>query len=191
MTTGGGWQDQVGGLLPGVKLTRTAPGMMQVPVVQPLTLSPQRLQELDERMVLFYTGLPRLAKNVLKRVVDHFLARDAGTLEVLLRMRALAEELAPALEAGDWEQVGRAVDESWELNKRLEPTASNPDIERLFQAARPFIHGAKLAGAGGGGFMFALARSREDAERLSETLLRLQPAGRIVDAHLAQQGLTV
>src|SRR5204863_7727643 len=87
MTTGGGWQDQIGGLLPGIKLTRTEPGPDQSPEVTLLECPPDSLRELEARLVLFYTGVPRLARNVLQRVVDRSLAREPEAMAQLQRMR--------------------------------------------------------------------------------------------------------
>ena len=189
MTTGGGWQDQIGGLLPGIKLTETEPGREPVPTVTPVELSPEAHRALEEQMVLFYTGLPRLAKNVLQRVVDRYLARDPETIEILDRMPVLAREVADGMRAGDMRMVGHAFAQTWEWHKKLEPSSSNPDIDRVFDAAEPYIWGARLVGAGGGGFMVIIARSPEDAATLRELLPRVQSTGEIHEARLATRGL--
>jgi fucokinase len=152
-------------------------------------LSPDAQRALEEQMVLFYTGLPRLAKNVLQRVVDRYLARDPETIEILDRMPILAREVADGLRAGDMRMVGDAFSKTWEWHKKLEPSSSNPDIDRVFEAAEPYVWGARLVGAGGGGFMVIIARSREDAAELRELLPRVQPTGEIHEARVATQGL--
>jgi fucokinase len=191
MTTGGGWQDQIGGLLPGVKLTRTLPGVVQSPEVIQVPLSPERVRELEDRLVLFYTGVPRLARDVLQRVVDRYLAREPQAMAILRRMKELAVELAEALTEGDLSRVGVGMTESWELNRQLEPTSTNPDLDRLFAAITPHCSGAKMAGAGGGGFLVALARSSQAASRLRELLPACQPSGILYNASLAERGIEV
>lgn len=65
MSTGGGWQDQVGGLTGGVKYITSRPGMKQHLNVEYLKLDEQTKQELQERFALIYTGQRRLARNLL------------------------------------------------------------------------------------------------------------------------------
>src|SRR5205823_15017800 len=113
---------------------------------------------LEERMVLFYTGEPRLAKDVLQRVVGRYLVGSSATLQALEEMPELARQARSALTRGDWERLGSCLNRSWELNRQLEPTCTNENLDALFARIAPFVSGAKLAGAGGGGFLFALAR---------------------------------
>jgi fucokinase len=189
MTTGGGWQDQVGGLLPGFKLTQTGPGWDQTPSLFEVECAPEVRAELQARLVLFYTGLPRLARNVLQRVIDRYLAGEPVAIATLNRMRVLSHELREALVRGDLVQVGAGMTESWALNKRLEPTASNPEIEAIFAAAAPYVLGGKLAGAGGGGFAAFLTRSSQDAAELVTVLEKACPGGRCYPATISSSGL--
>ena len=69
MTTGGGWQDQAGGIFPGAKLLITGPGLRQRIRVQPVVWSEERQAEFCERMVLYNTGIQRMAKGLLRQVV--------------------------------------------------------------------------------------------------------------------------
>lgn len=78
MTSGGGWQDQVGGITPGVKLIRTQPGLEQIPRLQWSVFggAGQTSQVLQNRLLLYFTGQERLAKNILQNVVGRYLARE-------------------------------------------------------------------------------------------------------------------
>lgn len=62
MSTGGGWQDQVGGVTPGIKFITTKPGIDQKIQVEHVELESETLQELEERFALIYTGQRRLAE---------------------------------------------------------------------------------------------------------------------------------
>ena len=66
LTTGGGWQDQVGGLMGGVKLVTTPPGLPQRITVQPVHPAPAMAEAFGQRLLLVYTGQQRLAKNLLR-----------------------------------------------------------------------------------------------------------------------------
>ena len=80
LTTGGGWQDQVGGITPEVKISRTAPGLEQIPSVYWTRLDTSAQGPLCDRLLLYYTGMKRMAKNILQNVVGRYLARDPETL---------------------------------------------------------------------------------------------------------------
>jgi fucokinase len=158
LTTGGGWQDQVGGVFPGVKLTRSRPGYAQRVEIEPVAMSPRIRGELDDRIVVFDTGQRRLAKNLLRDIMGSWLRRDRRTVAILGDIKVLAEEGAEALSGGDFFQLGRILWRHWELNKQLDAGTSNPLIDSLMDSLRPHIEGAKLAGAGGGGFLLAVAK---------------------------------
>ncbi len=74
------------------------------------------------------------------------------------------------MQEGDWDYLGRLLDRHWELNQVLDPNTTNAPINALLTLVRPYVRGAKLAGAGGGGFMMLLARSQEAAEELQHLL---------------------
>ena len=74
MSTGGGWQDQVGGVTPGIKFITTKPGIDQKIQVEHVELESETLQELEERFALIYTGQRRLARNLLRDVVGNYIA---------------------------------------------------------------------------------------------------------------------
>jgi fucokinase len=166
MTTGGGWQDQVGGVYPGAKLTMTGPGPRQRLRVEPVACP----DAFSRRFVLYYTGIKRIAKNLLEQVVGRYLAREVQAVQVLHSIKTLAVEMAYAMRESDWEYLGGLLDRHWRLNQLLDPHTTNAPINALLDEVRPFISGAKLAGAGGGGYLMLLARSPEDADALRARL---------------------
>ena len=174
MTTGGGWQDQAGGIFPGAKLLVSGPGLRQRIRVQPVPWTPQRAAEFESRLVVYYTGIRRIARDLLRQVVGRYLARETSAVQVLHSIKTLAMEMSYALQEGEWERLGALLDRHWELNQVLDPNTTNAPIHRLLERVRPYIHGAKLAGAGGGGFLIMLARSPEAASELRR-FLQQQP----------------
>ena len=78
MSTGGGWQDQVGGVTPGIKFITTKPGIDQKIQVEHVELESETLQELEERFALIYTGQRRLARNLLRDVVGNYIGSRRG-----------------------------------------------------------------------------------------------------------------
>lgn len=189
MTTGGGWQDQAGGIFRGAKLISSGPGLHQRLRVQPVGWSLEKQAEFESLLVLYYTGIQRIARNLLQTVVGSYLARETATVEVLHSIKTLAMEMAYALQEGDWQYLGSLLDRHWELNKQLDPNTTNAPVNALLDQVRPYIWGAKLAGAGGGGFLMLLARSPEAARELTEQLQG--NSGTVCRWRLANDGLRI
>ncbi|MFP3905358.1 MAG: L-fucokinase, partial [Armatimonadota bacterium] len=158
VTTGGGWQDQVGAMTPGLKLITTEPAHQQIPDIQPVELPPDALEDLHDHLVLFNVGKRRLAKNILRTIMGRYLAGDATVRRILSEIQELAGQMQKAIERGDCQHLGRLMQRHWIANKTMDPHSTTPYIERLFDAAEPFISGGKLAGAGGGGFMIMVLK---------------------------------
>lgn len=192
MTTGGGWQDQAGGIFPGVKLVSSGPGLVQRLRVEPVGWTVARKTEFETLAVLYNTGIRRIAKDLLRQVVGSYLARETRTIEVLHSLKTLAMEMAYAMREGDWDHLGWLMNRHWELNQALDPHTTNAPISALLDAARPYIRGAKLAGAGGGGFLILLAKDAERAQRLREELARQGgPESKVCRWRIAGEGMRV
>ena len=192
MTTGGGWQDQAGGIFPGAKLLITGPGLRQRIRVQPVAWTRERQEEFSRRLVLYNTGIQRMAKDLLRQVVLRYLARETATIQVLHSIKTLAVEMSYALAEGDWQHLGELLDRHWQLNQILDPHTANAPINAILDRARPWIHGAKLAGAGGGGFLMLLARDEQAADALRQELGQGNAAGgEVVEFRIASDGLRV
>jgi len=175
LTTGGGWQDQVGGLVGGIKLVSTQPGLPQQIHVEPVRLSPETKVELASRLLLVYTGRQRLAKNLLRAVMGRWMARDPEMVWIQNEIARLAVAMRHALEMGDVAGLGELLAEHWVINQRMDPGCTNSFIGGLFEVMRPYIHGGKLAGAGGGGFAIVVARDIQAVQDLSSTLAARYP----------------
>jgi fucokinase len=193
MTTGGGWQDQAGGIFPGAKLAMTGPGLHQRIRIQPLLWTPERQAEFEDRVVLYYTGIQRVARDLLRQVVGRYLARETACVQVLHSIKTLAMEMVYAMQEGEWEYLGRLLNRHWELNKTLDPNTANAPINAILDAAEPFIHGAKLAGAGGGGFLILVSRSPQAAQELKEFLAAYDDdtGGSLYPWSIAKDGIRV
>ena len=192
MTTGGGWQDQAGGIFPGAKLLTTGPGLHQRIRVQPVPWSEEKRVDFCRHLVLYNTGIQRMAKDLLRQVVLRYLARETATIQVLHSIKTLAVEMSYAMVEGDWKYLGSLLNRHWQLNQLLDPNTANAPINALLDRARPFIHGAKLAGAGGGGFLMLLARDPDAAEALRCTLSKeTRGRGGVVSYSIAEQGMRI
>ncbi len=193
MTTGGGWQDQAGGIFPGAKLISSGPGLRQRLRVEPLAWSAARQEEFSQRFLLYYTGIRRMAKGLLTQVVGKYLAREVAAVQVLHSIKTLATEMAWAMRDGDWDYLGALLDRHWALNQILDPHTINAPIAAMLRRMRPHLAGAKLAGAGGGGFLLLLAKSPAEAAALRARLGAPSPEfpGELYDFGIASEGLRI
>lgn len=170
LTTGGGWQDQVGGLTGGIKLLTTRPGLPQQVQIEPVVLDPEVAAALAGRLVMVYTGQQRLAKDLLRAVMGRWMARDPEMVWIQAEIARLAVAMRDALVGNDLDAFGLLLGEHWALNKRMDPGCTNPFIDDLYRTIGPFVNGGKLAGAGGGGFVSAIARDCDAVSALSAEL---------------------
>lgn len=170
MGAGGGWQDQIGGLYPGIKYTASFPGIpLQLQVI-PLLASPQLILELQQRLLVVFTGQVRLANQVLLKVVTRYLQRDNLLISSIKRLTELAKIGREALMNCDIDELGEIMLEAWRLHQELDPFCSNEFVDRLFSFADPYCSGYKLVGAGGGGFALILAKDAACAKELRQSL---------------------
>jgi len=172
MSTAGGWQDQAGGITPGFKMLRTRAGADQTPRIQRLNVPSRALRELQERSLLYYTGQRRLAKNILQGVVRRYLSGEPAALRIIGDLKAAAEAMARDLVRGDINAFARGVLRNWELKKAIDPGSTNTRIEGILRTIESRLTGYELAGAGGGGFIFLVARSARDAKAVKRILGR-------------------
>jgi fucokinase len=193
LTTGGGWQDQAGGLTGGIKLLTSAPGLPQRVCLEPVEMADGTREELSRSLLLLYTGQQRLAKNILRAVMGRWLARDPAMVSILGDIAKLALGMRGALAGGDLDGLGTLLGDHWALNKRMDPGCTNPFIDDLFARVAPFIRGGKLAGAGGGGFALMLARSPEAVPLLRELVAAHYPGTSVALWHciVPDEGLRV
>jgi galactokinase/mevalonate kinase-like predicted kinase len=193
LTTGGGWQDQIGGAVGGAKIVTADPGLIPDARIHFLPADVLDPSINNGQTLLYYTGITRLAKDILGQVVGRYLDRDRKTLFTLNQIHSLARQVAEAMSRKDIRAFGKLVGAAWQLNKQLDPNSTNDEVERLFSRIQPYIFGAKLLGAGGGGFLLMVCKSAEDAGKV-RIMLDTKPANkraRFFNYDINQEGLVV
>ncbi len=193
LTTGGGWQDQFGGVLPGVKLLQTQPGFLQNPMVRWLPDAVYTQPEYRQCHLLYYTGITRTAKKILAEIVRRMFLNEHDQLLLLRRMKDHAIEMYEALQRQDFRQMGLLLRQNWQYNQQLD-SGTNPEaVRRLTTLVDDLCLGYKLPGAGGGGFLYMVAKDPEAAARIKQTLTAHadNPNARFVDMLLSTTGLQV
>ena len=170
MSTGGGWQDQVGGLMPGIKLISTDPGMEQRIDAWQVEVPKEAMEELQERFALIYTGQRRLARNLLRDVVGSYIGARPEAVSALEEMKRTASLMAFYLQRGEIDEFAELLNSHWELSKKLDAGSTNRCIDQIFMACEDLISARFIAGAGGGGFLMVLLKKGVTKAMLHERL---------------------
>lgn len=191
--TGGGWQDQAGGIFGGIKLIETGPGLAQKPALRWL---PEHLfgQAYANRLILlYYTGLTRLAKNILQEIVRGIFLNSPAHLQTIAEIGHNALRTADALQRCDYAALQAAIDRSWQLNQQLDSGTNPPPVQAILNAVQPHLAAAKLLGAGGGGFLLMLAHDETAAQHIRRILTTQppNPRARFVEFRVSDTGLQV
>ena len=181
METGGGWQDQMGALIPGVKLLSTSRGKDQKCRVKTLSESASRsfARFLRERGVLYFTGQKRMARNVLQGVVRFYRRNPGGVAEKIVKaLKKDARDGFKALEVCDYRTFAKKLDSYWLDKKALDPGSTNSEVESVIARIEPWTDAVTLCGAGGGGFLFAIAKSAAAKRNMKKILESAGNGGR-------------
>lgn len=193
LTTGGGWQDQYGGVLQGIKLLQTETGFTQQPLVRWLPDHLFTQPEYRDCHLLYYTGITRTAKGILAEIVRSMFLNSSLHLELLEEMKVHALDMAEAIQRNDFRKFGALVDKTWMQNKALDCGTNPPAIEEIIHRIKDYTLGCKLPGAGGGGYLYMVAKDPQAALRIRETLTRNtpNPRARFVEMSLSDKGFQV
>ena len=193
LTTGGGWQDQFGGILQGVKLLQTERGFAQQPVVRWLPDNLFTQPEYAACHLLYYTGITRTAKRLLTEIVRRMFLNQHTELSLLREMKQHAMDMYEAIQRNDFMEMGRLVRKSWQQNQLIDSGTNPAEVQRIVSQVDDLCLGYKLSGAGGGGYLYMVAKDLEAAARIKQqlTAYRTNTNARFVDMSLSTTGLQV
>jgi galactokinase/mevalonate kinase-like predicted kinase len=191
LTTGGGWQDQLGGIFEGVKLIESLPGFIQKPSVHWAPDHLFRKPDTSSLVLLYYTGITRVAKHILTDIVRGMFLNSASHLSILSGMKQHALYTYDAIKNHHWDDLAAAVRHSWELNQKLDAGTNTPEIAAILDPVKDYMISCKLLGAGGGGYLMIFARDSEAASRIRQILQQHppNPRSRFVDWRLSETGM--
>lgn len=132
----------------------------------PLNISMETMFDLEDNLLLFFTGFSRSASEILKDQKVKSQQNDADMMANLHYVKDLGYRSKSALEAGDTKLFGELMHEHWEHKKRRSGGMSNPQIDDWYQLAmNNGAIGGKLVGAGGGGFLMFMAKDRNQLRK--------------------------
>jgi galactokinase/mevalonate kinase-like predicted kinase len=193
LTTGGGWQDQFGGVLGGVKLLQTQRGFEQTPLVRWLPDDIFTQPEYAQCHLLYYTGITRTAKNILSEIVRRMFLNHNGQLQMLREMKAHALDMYETIQRHDFNQLGALVRKTWIQNQTIDSGTNPAAVKALTDLVDDLCLGYKLPGAGGGGYLYMVAKDPEAAARIKQILAvnRTNSNARFVEMSLSKKGLQI
>lgn len=166
-----GKQDQYIAAYGGLRFLRFRPD--ETVVVEDVQISEELRRALEERLLLFFTGITRQSSDILREQVAQMEAR----MDFLRELKALAVEGRRYLEQGQLDALGMALDRGWAAKRQLASGISNAGIDEMYLAARRAgALGGKVTGAGGGGFLLLYCPPKfQDAVRYALRGLRELP----------------
>ena len=193
LTTGGGWQDQFGGVLGGVKLLQTGRGFAQNPQVRWLPTDLWTQPEYRPCHLLYYTGITRTAKSILAEIVRRMFLNHGDELRLLRQMKAHTLDMYEAIQQNDFMRMGQLVRKTWTQNQLLDSGTNPESVEALTRLIDDLCLGYKLPGAGGGGYLYMIAKDPEAAARIKQILTDNSPRknARFVEMDLSTKGLQI
>lgn len=178
----GGWQDQVAAAYGGLNRIDFREGDF---FVHPVVISPERKKELNENLLLFYTGIQRFSSEIQANTF----ANPVDKTQQLKDMLDLVDEAEKVLcdKNTSLNEIGRMLDTTWKLKRGTGVKVSNGSIDTLYnQAIKAGALGGKLLGAGGGGFLLFYCE-KEKQKSLKRSLEQLM----IVPFHFENEGTQI
>lgn len=164
----GGWQDQVAAAFGGLNRIDFRDNDFSV---KPIIISPERKKELDENLLLFYTGVQRFSSEIQ---ADTF-GKKIDKMQQLKDMLSLVDEAEKALTDKNisLNEFGKLLDTTWKLKRGTGSKISNGSINELYDMGiKAGALGGKLLGAGGGGFLLFYCE-KEKQESLKQAMEKL------------------
>lgn len=165
----GGWQDQIAAAYGGLNRIDFEANDFKV---TPIIIHPDRKKQLDDNLMLFFTGISRFSADIQKETMSHQQDKTAQ----LMQMKSLVADAQAILEDkhADMNEFGRLLDYSWRLKRGTGNKISNNAIDSLYERGlKAGALGGKLLGAGGGGFLlFYVEKDKQQhvMEALSELM---------------------
>ena len=158
----GGWQDQIAASFGGFnRIDFDKNGYRVTPII----ISPERKEELNNNLLLFFTGFTRFSADIQESTKETMKNKKRQ----LLRMLELVDEAQNILEnkQRDLDEFGRLLDKTWKLKKQTGKDISKDSIDELYEKGiKSGALGGKLLGAGGGGFLlFYVNQDKQAAVR--------------------------
>lgn len=165
MGSGGGWQDQIGGMFSGIKFIQTSPS-------SPATYKIQKIEggNFEDFCLLIDTNVQREAINILASIRYQYFRGDKDAIKMLGQIRKNALLGWDLLKTKRYEDFGKLMTESWQRVCEVENSSKIELVDVIQKIIGKDLAGLKIGGAGGGGFIMAVLKNAERREAAIESL---------------------
>lgn len=156
-------------------------------IVNPLRIRKKFMWELQNNIVLFYTGTSRESAEIIKKQEVNVQQKNDAAIEATHKVKEHAKSMKEAILTGNLDGIGPILQNSWEHKKQMAEGITNDDIENIYKAAiEAGATGGKISGAGGGGFMFFYCPTNK-RYNVVEAMKKFN--GLVQHYHFTEQGL--
>lgn len=181
----GGKQDQYAGTFGGVNFMEFYKD--DKTIINPLKVRRWIISELEQSLILFYTGVSRDSNNIIEEQSENVKNKSAKTIEAMLAMKQEALEMKEALLKGDIKAIAESMRRGWAAKKSASKMISNSNIDRIYDMVMDAgAMAGKISGAGGGGFIMFLAPPSQRMKIIR--LLEQEKEGRTMPCHFVDEG---
>jgi galactokinase/mevalonate kinase-like predicted kinase len=176
LTTGGGFQDQVNGLVGGMKAVSSSPNVFPMKIaIENISINEEFRSELEERIILLFTGKTRLAKNLLTQVLTRWSKQTPEIIDAVSGLIDGAVKCRDSIASRSVDLLGECLSEYWTFKRVMAGPSSGVEPQVVSDVIRcldsqGLIKGASLCGAGGGGFMVILRGAGVSESELKQAL---------------------
>ncbi len=159
MKTGGGWQDQAGGLVPGMKITSSESGIEQKLSVKKISLSENFEKFISEKFILIPTGQRHFGRFIVSDVAARYFEKNEESLEVYAEMKTLNSEFVKVIEEENFSEFTNLINRHFEILRKISPAVSNEKIDALSESLlENCVDAVSVCGAGGGGYLLSVLK---------------------------------
>lgn len=181
----GGKQDQYAATFGGVNFMEFYEN--DKTIINPLNVRRWILSELEQSLVLFYTGVSRESSNIIKEQSKNIENKAGNTIEMMMVIKQEAYDMKEALLKGDLRAMADSMCRGWEAKKASSTKISNSNIDRIYNMVmNAGAMAGKISGAGGGGFIMFLVPPSKRMKILR--LLEQEKVGRTMPCHFVDDG---
>ena len=168
MKTGGGWQDQTGGLTKGLKIISTDAGYEQIPRIEKINLSDEFEKFVSEKIILVPTGQRHFGRFIVNDVAGRYFDKNEEALSAYSEIKELNREITDCIEKNNFSGFSKCLNRHFSLLKKISPTVSDEKIDTLTSyLLEEKADAVSICGAGGGGYLIAVLKDGETAESVN------------------------
>ncbi len=168
MKTGGGWQDQTGGLTKGLKIISTNAGYEQIPEIERINLSSEFKNFISEKFILVPTGQRHFGRFIVNDVAGRYLDKKEESLSAHAEIKELNKKITDCIEKNNFKGFSEGLNRHFELLKKISPAVSDKKIDALTSSLlETKADAVSICGAGGGGYLLVIMKDGETVESVS------------------------